>query len=230
MIPSWHVIAWIKTRAMQTVRTNFDRPLAERLMPRRRVRLRVAVSALAALLGLSGHALAGGPTSPLNANSGAFVRGAAPLPEFHLNFLLEDPTRRGLQPLAGGDNLEIALNSPDTGVFRFLFSPRAQFGLSLDKIGGNRGYAGVTWNVFDSETLFGNLGIAGTYDPNAGAPADPLRRPLGPSVLVHGALEFGYHIGTRHSLSLSLDQSRPPEFKLNAEATDNLRLRYGLKF
>jgi len=47
---------------------------------------------------------------------------------------------------------------------------------------------------------------------------------------ISDAIELGYHIGTRHSLSLSLDQGRSPDLKLNSETTDNLRLRYGLKF
>ncbi len=95
---------------------------------------------------------------------------------------------------------------------------------------GNRGYAGLTWNLFDSGSVFGNVGLAGSYDPGTGAPSDPFHRPLGPPLKVHGALELGYHIGTQHSLSLSLDQGRSPELRLNAETTDNLRLRYGLKF
>src|SRR5919201_1586831 len=138
---------------MRTIRTHSDRQ--ERRRDRRYtapplvIKLRDALAAVAALSALGGgHALAGGPASPLSGNGGILVRGAAPLPEFHLNFLLEEPTRRGLQPLPGGDNLEIALTSPDTGVFRFLFSPRAQFGFSLDKFTGSRGgYAGLTWNV-----------------------------------------------------------------------------------
>jgi opacity protein-like surface antigen len=161
---------------------------------------------------------------------GAIVRGGAPLPEFHLNFLTDEPGRPGLRGPGGTDNLEIALTSPDNGVFRFLFSPRPQFGLSLDRVTGNRGYAGLTWNLFDSDSLFGNVGLAGSYDPGAGAPNDPFGRTLGPSLTLHGALELGYHIGARHSLSLSLDQGRTPDLKLNAETTDNLRLRYGLKF
>ena len=55
-------------------------------------------------------------------------------------------------------------------------------------------------------------------------------RPLGPPLMLHGALEFGYHLGEQHSLSLRLDEGRAPEFRLNGETSDNLRLRYGLKF
>lgn len=175
-------------------------------------------------------ALAGGKTTSLTLTDNP-SRSVGEQPELHLDYLLNDPTRRAAASTLGSDNLEIALSSPDNSVFRFLFSPRPQFGLSLDKVTGNRGYAGLTWNLFDSDSLFGNIGLAGSYDPGVGAPNDPLGRTLaGPSVTLHGALELGYHIGPRHSLSLSLDQGRTPDLKLNSETTDNLRLRYGLKF
>lgn len=187
--------------------------------------------ALALALALAtGPAFAGGETQKLSLGGSGIVRGASPLPEFHLGFLLDDPARQATVPPGSTTDLEIALTAPDNSVFRFLFSPRPEFGLSLDKTtGANRGYAGLTWNLFDSDTLFGNIGLAGTYDPGSGAPYDPLRR-IGPPLMLHGAIELGYHLGGPHSLSLSLDQGRAPEFRLNAETTDNLRLRYGLKF
>ncbi len=185
--------------------------------------------ALAATLA-AGPALAGGETQRLSLGSGALVRGDSPLPEFHLGFLLDDPARQAAVPPGSTGNLEIALTAPDNSVFRFLFSPRPEFGLSLDKTtGANRGYAGLTWKLFDTDTLFGNVGLAGTYDPGTGAPYDPLRR-LGPPLMLHGAIELGYHLGDQHTLSLSLDQGRAPDLRLNGEMTDNLRLRYGLKF
>ncbi|HKW55403.1 MAG TPA: hypothetical protein VJO12_17060 [Stellaceae bacterium] len=184
---------------------------------------------VACIAGAAVPALAGGQTTPLTLSDGA-ARGITEHPELHLDYLLNDPVRRGAPPQLGGDNLEIALSSPDTGVFRFLFSPRPQFGLSLDKVTGNRGYAGLTWNLFDSDSVFGNVGLAGSYDPGSSLPNDPLHRAFSPSLTLHGALELGYHIGDRHSLSLSLDQGRTPDLKLNSETTDNLRLRYGLKF
>jgi lipid A 3-O-deacylase len=191
----------------------------------------LAAAAGALALTWTAPAVAGGQTQQLTVNGGALVRGAAPLPDFHLDFLLEDPARQVLLPLGRSSDLEIALTSPDNDVFRFLFSPRPQLGLSVDKLtGGNRGYAGLTWNLFDSRTVFGNLGVAGTYDAAAGAPNDPLRRPLGPPLMLHGALELGYHLGDQHSLSLRLDEGRVPEFRLNGESSDNLSLRYGLRF
>jgi hypothetical protein len=156
---------------------------------------------------------------------------AAPPPDFHLEFLLEDPARPTLRGPASNDNLEITLTSPNSDVFHFLFSPRPQFGFGADRTtGASRGYAGLTWNLFDSDTVFGNVGLVGTYDPRSTAIYDPLRRTLGPPLMLHGALEFGYRLGDQHSLSLRLDEGRAPELRLNGEASDNLRLRYGLKF
>jgi hypothetical protein len=215
---------------MPTTRRNLDRQETRRgRLFTSRALLRAATG-LALVAGAAGPALAGGQTTQLTLTGDALVRGAADQPELHLDYLLNDPTRRGAPPQLGSDNLEIALTSPDVGVFRFLFSPRPQFGLSLDKVVGNRGYAGLTWNLFDSASVFGNLGLAGSYDPGTGAPGDPLHRQLTPTVMLHGALELGYHIGAQHSLSLSLDKGRSPDLRLNAETTDNLRLRYGLKF
>jgi len=193
-------------------------------------RIGVLVLAAAVAAGSSVRpASAGGQTQPLAGGGDTLVPGSAPLPEFHLDFILDDAARRGLGPSGSGGNLEIAMTSPESGVFRFLFSPRPQFGVNLDRTTGNRGYAGLTWNLFDSNRIFGNFGLAGSYaDP--GAPNDPLHRPLGPPIMLHGALELGYHIGTQHSLSLSLDQGRAPDARLGGETTDNLRLRYGLRF
>lgn len=193
------------------------------------LRLPMLVLAAAMIAALAARpALAGGQTQPA-ASGNTLVRGGASLPEFHLDFLLDEPDRRGLSTPSTGDNLEIAMTSPDNGVFRFLFSPRPQLGFNLDRTTGSRGYAGLTWNLFDSETIFGNFGLAGSY-AEAGPPGDPLRRPLGPPIMIHGAIELGYHIGAQHSLSLSLDQGRAPEARLNGETSDNLRLRYGLRF
>ena len=217
---------------MPTIRRHFDRPETRRGRPADLHTLLRAVAGAATFAGIvasAAPALAGGQSKALTLTESP-PRGVVEQPELHLDYLLNDPTRRGAAPSLGSDNLEIALSSPDSGVFRFLFSPRPQFGLSLDKVTGSRGYAGLTWNLFDSDSLFGNVGLAGSYDPGAGAPNDPLGRTLGPSLTLHGALELGYHIGARHSLSLSLDQGRTPDLKLNAETTDNLRLRYGLKF
>jgi hypothetical protein len=192
-----------------------------------RAALMIAAAAPAAAAATR-SAWAGGQTQPVAGNGNALVPGSAPLPEFHLDFILDDPAGHSLAA-PGTGNLEIALTSPDSGVFRFLFSPRPQFGFNLDPTTGNRGYAGLTWNLFDGNHLFGNFGLAGSYaDP--GAPNDPLHRPLGPPIMLHGALELGYHIGTQHSLSLSLDQGRAPAAGLGGETSDNLRLRYGLRF
>jgi hypothetical protein len=194
--------------------------------------MRAAPFVLAVATALGGApAYAGGQTQQLTIIGGPSVPGAAAPPDFHLDFLLDDPARSALQAPGNSSNLEIMLTSPNNDAFHFMFSPRPQFGFATDRAtGANRGYAGLTWNLFDSDTVFGNLGLVGTYDPGSTAPNDPLRRPLGPPLMLHGALELGYHLGEQHSLSLRLDEGRAPELRLNGEASDNLRLRYDLKF
>lgn len=195
-----------------------------------RAALYASLAALAAMLG-STPVLAGGQAQQLTIMGAPLVAGARTAQGLHLDFLLADPARQPIRTPGDNDNVEIELTSPNSDVFHFLFSPRPQFGFGVDKAtGANRGYAGLTWNLFDSDTVFGNLGFAGAYAPGPGTPLDPQRRLFGPPLMLHGALEFGYHLGDQHSLSLRLDEGRAPEFRLNGEATDNLRLRYGLKF
>ena len=88
------------------------------------MRLFAAGTALALLaLGLGGPAMAADQTQSLAVPGSALVRGGAPLPEYHLNFLPGDSGGPLLQLPGMNDNLEIALSSPGTGVFHFLFSP-----------------------------------------------------------------------------------------------------------
>ena len=183
-------------------------------------------AALAIALAMSaGTAFAGGQVQQITIG-GTLQRGGAPLPEFHLNFLPSEPTPPAL---GGNGNLEIALATPDASGFSFLFSPRPQFGLGFDRATGtNRAYAGLAWSLFDSRTVFGNIGVAGSYDAGTAANEQP-RRFFGPPMMLHGALQFGYHLGEQQSLSLSLSQEHAPELR-GGEASDNLRLRYGLKF
>jgi hypothetical protein len=190
-------------------------------------------AAALALVFLSGGlpALAADQTQPLTLSGGASLPEAAPAPTFHFDFLLDDPARQALRLPGSTSNLEIALTSPNNSVFHFLFSPRPQFGFTADREAGiNRSYAGLSWNLFDSSGLYGSLGLGGTYETSSSAPNDPLRRPLGPPLMLHGGLELGYHFGEQHSLSLRLDQGVTPGFHLNGETSDNFRLRYGLKF
>jgi len=194
----------------------------------------IALGGAAALAGIlaAGTASAGGQQQPLSASSEALVRGGAPMPDFHLNFLLDEPGHLSLGPASDSQDLEIALSSPKTGVFHFLFSPRPQFGYGYDPLtGGTRGFAGLTWNLFDTHSLFGSFGLAGSYDPGLAGPLnDPTRHSFGPPLMLHSALELGYRLGEQHNVSLRLDEGRSPELRLNSETSDNVSLRYGLKF
>jgi len=160
-------------------------------------------------------------------DGGILVPGNAPLPEFHLNFpnLLLEP----LGPPSASDDLQISLNSPDRGVVSFLFSPRSRFGMATDSgTGTSRSYAGLSWNLFNSNGFFGNLSVAGSL--TRAGPEEMYPRYLGPSLALHSEFELGYQIGDRHSLTLSLDRATAPDPFSDRSELDNLRLRYGLKF
>ncbi len=183
----------------------------------------VAVMALAMI----GPAGAAGLTSAGSVDGGTLLRGGAPLPEFHLDFLLDDAARLASQPPGSGNDIEISLNSGNNSIFRFPFSPRPQFGFGLDKAtGASRAYAGLTWNLFDLSAVFGNFGVAGSYNGATPTPGKPSLPPL----MMHGALELGYHITEQNSVSLSIDRGVGLEPGDRIDLTDNLRLRYGLKF
>jgi hypothetical protein len=186
----------------------------------------VALGSIAA----AGTAAAADNTPLLTLDGGPLVRGNAPMPEFHLNFL-GNSVPLASNPPGSSPDFDISVTSPHNGVFQFLFSPRPQFGFGYDPLtGDNRGYAGLTWNLFDDKGVFGSVGLAGSYDPGLDTLYDPLRRSLGPPLMLRGALEFGYRLGDQHSFSLRLDEDRTPDFRLNSETLDALRLRYGLKF
>lgn len=197
------------------------------------VRRGLVLGGAAVLAGVltAGPVLAADQVQSFPVNGGTMVRGGAPMPEFHLNFQVDDPGRMEVAPPGSDGDLDIALTTPDTGVFHFLFSPRPQFGYGYDRLTGvERGYAGLTWSLFDTNSLFGSVGLAGSLDTGAGLPNDPFRRSLGPPLMLHGALELGYRLGEQHSLSLRFDEGRSPELRFNGETSDDFRLRYGLKF
>jgi hypothetical protein len=165
---------------------------------------------------------AAGPVYP-----GMLIRGGAALPQFQLEFPNLTPALNANG--SSGNNLEIALTSPDKSVFSFLFSPRAQFGTSLDRATGQQSnFAGMSWNVFDRNSFYGGLGLtAGVLDANS----DPLRRNLGSPLALHSTLQFGYRMAGEQSLLLSLDHANTPDFSGDhGELGENLRLDYGVKF
>jgi hypothetical protein len=196
-----------------------DAVMARFLGRRRAARTGIGAAALALVLAAAAPASA--------ASGGGLVPGSAPLPEFHLDFPypLVAPMAG---PSASGD-LSISLDSPDHGVVQFLFSPRSSFNISTDPTTGtNRSYAGLSWNLFENNGFFGNLSLAGSYVRPGAEEMAP--RALGPSLALHSTFEFGYELGNRHSLTLSLDRVTAPDFLSDRNEFDNFHLRYGLKF
>jgi hypothetical protein len=195
-----------------------DAAVAARFTRSRR-RAAFASALLGALLAAAPQARADGP--------GALVPGAAPLPQFHLNFpnLLSEPL---LPPPPTGD-LQISLSSPDKGVMQFLFSPRSTVGSVTDAdTGTSRSYAGVGWNLFDAGGFYGTLGFAGSLTrPGAD---DIFRREYGAPLALHSMFQLGYELGGPHSLTLSLDHSSAPDLFGDHGELNNFQLRYGLKF
>jgi hypothetical protein len=195
----------------------------------RSLRGAAAAGFLAGLL-LAAPAWAGGPAPASATNGGDLVRGGAPVPDFHVDLASPGLVLGEPRPTTDAGHLEISLGEPDTGVLSFLFSPRPQFGASLDRTTGtSRSYLGLSWDMFRGEGFFGSVGIAGSLTrPGA---EEPSRSLLGPPVALHGTLELGYRMGDQHSLTLSVDRARTTELGTGGgELGDNLRLRYGLRF
>lgn len=189
----------------------------------------LTTAAIAALALMSASAQAAGTSTP-GGGGGILIRGSAPLPQFQLDF----PTTLGAlpgMPLASSGGLEVSLSAPGSGgVLSFVFSPRSQFGFAQDKeTGTSRGYAGLSWTVFDAAGIFGNLGFAGSLT-QPGAEETMSRRALGPPLALHETIELGYELGGPHSLSLSLDHASAPDLLGDRSERNDLRLRYGLRF
>jgi hypothetical protein len=182
-------------------------------------RVTFAIAALAPVLALALPALADGP---LTSSSGALVRGGAPLPRFTPGFPIDiAPPSPNLGPR---EDLEISLTSPDRSVLHFLFSPRAVSGETVgfgSTVTGS--YAGLAWNIFESDSLFGGVALTGAV--NRQALDDPTQRLYGPLMSLHSTIELGYSFNAQQSLSLALDHGSPAPYYGN-----DLRLRYGYHF
>ena len=187
----------------------------------------------AVAVALSGAAArAAGPTTTINIATGDLVPGAATVPEFHMDFLLDDAARLATTPAGARQNVEVSLTTPNNSVMRFMFSPRPQIGFGYDPVSGtNRAYAALTWNLFKDDALYGNFGLASSFDPSLGGSTDPLHRtPIAP-LMFHGAVEFGYSFNSQNRVSFSVDQGVIPLSRGSGpEPVDNFTLRYGLKF
>ncbi|HZT50443.1 MAG TPA: hypothetical protein VFA22_00830 [Stellaceae bacterium] len=198
-----------------------DRVTATRLRaPGRRATQAAAMAATLLLAALP--AWAAGPSATA-APASTLVPGGFALPEFRLNF----PDMLATPPAEG--DLQISLMSSDKSVLQFLFSPRSQFGMLSDPgTGTSRSYVGLSWNLFENNGFFSNFGIAGSLTrPGA---EEMNRHGLGPPLALHSTVEFGYQLGSQHSLTLSLDHASAPDLFGDHGDSSNFRLRYGLKF
>lgn len=192
-------------------------------MMRRGTSLIANAVALVATVALAMPALADGTT--LSGSSASLVRGGAPLPSFGSGFSLD--TNSVSTPPEAHNNLEIAVTSSDHGVLRFLFSPRVMAGETTNYGFGptvTGSYVGLAWSIFDSDKLFGSVGLSGSV--NRQALDSPVPRLYGPPFALHSSLELGYAFNAQQSLSLSLDHATPTPYA----GSDNVRLRYGLHF
>jgi len=166
----------------------------------------------------------------LDGNTGGLLPGPDPASSFHMNFLLDDTRRMTDTPLGTTRDLEISLTSPNNSVFRFMFSPRPQFGIGYDPISGtNRAYAGMTWDLFSTQSWFGHFGVASSFDPGFGGPFG--RRFDEAPLMLHGALEFGFRFNNSNALLFAIDQGVAPYARgTGAGPIDYFTLRYGTKF
>ncbi len=166
----------------------------------------------------------------LDGNAGSLLPSTANSSTFHMNFLLDDTRRMTDLPLGTTRDLEISFTSPNNSVFRFMFSPRPQFGVGYDPISGtNRAYAGMTWDLFTANSWFGHFGLASSFDPGIGGP-NPRRFDEAP-LMFHGALEFGYRFNDSNALLFAIDQGVAPYARsMGVGPIDNFTLRYGTKF
>jgi hypothetical protein len=198
-------------------------------MTRRLLTALYAAVALSAAAILAAPAFADGASGASSFGTTGLVRGGAALPRFSLGLPLE-VGGPGPAP-AGSENLEISLTSPDHGVLRFLFSPRAVGGETYGfgpTVTGN--YVGLAWNIFDNSRIFGSIGFSGAV--NREGLDDPSRSFYGtPLLSLHSTLELGYAFSGRQSLSIALDHATPAPYLGDRNAAgDYLRLRYGYHF
>jgi hypothetical protein len=191
----------------------------------------MAVAAAAALTSLAAAGPAFADNSTVLPGSSALVRGGAVLPRFTTTLPLEigNPDPMG----ASKRDLEISLTQPDHSVLRFLFSPRSIAG-QASGVGTTAGssFAGLAWNIFDNDRLFGTFALSTTVSHPLND--DPTRRLYGPLISLHSTFELGYAFDPRQSLSLDLEHANPAPFMGDRYSFgsygENLRLQYGLHF
>ena len=183
------------------------------------VSLRILISIIAALIGLTGaeEALAQNAYVP----SGFELRGgvlAHDVPGLWSGFRLE----RGV-------DINAELLGP--GVAFLGGTLRPAIGGSVNTSGyTSKAYLDARWEIDLRYGVFFGLGLgAAIHDGNLN-PTEPDRNALGSRVLFHIPFELGYRFDERQSISVYFEHTSNGNLADHNEALDNIGIRYGYRF
>jgi hypothetical protein len=209
-----------------------DRSIAGRMAGRRATLPHVPLLALLVFalgLALGAPARADGTDATAAPASSALVRGGAAMPQFTGNFPMDfgSPV---MAPSSSGANLQSTIESSSDSVLHFLLTPQTLSGQSFGfNPAASNSYAGVGWNVFQANRLYGSIMFSGAANGIAGD--DPTRRLYGPLLSLHSTLELGYDVGAQQNLSLAFDKAAPAPYAGDRSAYgEYLRFQYGYHF
>ncbi len=136
-------------------------------------------------------------------------------------------------------NLEVLFTTPDWWIFKTLWSPRPHVGASFNASATNTDqiYAGLTWEWAPVEWFFMDLGLGltvhnGMLDNSMiDGKSRYDRREFGCRVLFRQALDIGWRMTPKHSVSLMWSHiSHGGLCHEENEGMDNAGLRYGYRF
>lgn len=163
--------------------------------------------------------------------------GASPLlgvlSAFRVGYAAHDVGVFGTHKEGGKDyNFEFVFVSPDfLGV---IWSPKPVVGASInDSSNTNQVYGGLTWEMWFWERFFFNFtfGVAGAPNAKISTPDRTDRKELGSKVLFREAIELGWNIYKRDSISVYLDHiSHGTLFNDENEGLDTAGIRYTYRF
>ena len=181
--------------------------------------LRILVSIIAALIGLTGagEALAQSAYAP----SGFELRGgvlAHDVPGLWSGFRLES-----------GVDINAELLGP--GVAFLGGTLRPAIGGSVNTAGyTSKAYLDARWEIDLRYGVFFGLGLgAAIHDGNLD-PTEPDRKALGSRVLFHIPFELGYRFDERQSISVYFEHMSNGSLADHNEALDSIGIRYGYRF